>query len=200
MAYIKLNNQMPGIVGLLWTKPLTGKRLSRFANTLLKGPSSLTSGEREMIAAYVSSKNDCNFCCNSHTSAAIHHHDGNEDLLRNVKSNASEAPISPKMKALLHIAGKVQQGGKQATIADFDAARKTGATDDDLHDTVLIAAAFCMFNRYVDGLGTQEPEDKDEYKSMGKRMAEKGYGFPPLMIRKYINWKRNKELSAKKIK
>src|SRR6476646_11022784 len=151
MAHIKLNNQMPGIVGLLWTKPKTGKRLSKFANTLLMGPSSLTSGEREMIAAYVSSKNDCNFCCNSHSSAAAHHLQGNDELISNIKANPAGAPVSPKMKALLHIAGKVQQGGNQATPEDFEAARKAGATDDDLHDTVLVAAAFCMFNRYVDG-------------------------------------------------
>ena len=194
MSYIKLNNSMPGIVGLLWTKPATGKPMAKLAQTLLKGNSTLSSGEREMIAAYVSSKNECNFCCNSHSAAAAHHLGGDDNLICEVKENLPNANVSEKMKALLNIAGKVQQIGKTTTPADFDAARKLGATDDELHETVLIAAAFCMFNRYVDGLGTLEPEDKTEYKDMGKRMAEKGYGVPNFIIRKIVNWSREKKL------
>ena len=198
MAYIKLNNDMPGIVGLLWTKPNTGKALSKLANALLMDKSTLSSGEREMIAARVSYLNNCNFCCNSHSAAASCHL-SNVDLIESAKKDPQTANVSPKMKALLHIAGKVQQSGKLVTTEDCDAARKAGATDEEIHETVLVAAAFCMYNRYVDGLGTLEPEDKDEYKEMGERMSSKGYGFPPFAwLRRYINNKRNKKLAAKK--
>jgi uncharacterized peroxidase-related enzyme len=192
MAYIKLDNDMPGIVSLLWSKPKTGKVLSKLAQTLLKGPSTLSSGEREMIAAYVSSLNCTNFCNHSHSSAAAYYFKGDHDLIQRIKQDPKTANISAKMKSLLAIAGKVRESGQSVTAQDFDAARANGATDDELHETVLISAAFCMYNRYVDGLGTAEPEDKDEYKDMGKRMAEKGYGVPNFLIRKLILWKRSK--------
>ena len=90
------------------------------------------------------------------------------------------APVSDKLKALLAIAGKVQQDGKLVTKADVDAARKQGATDFEIHDTVLIAAAFCMYNRYVDGLGTWQPRNPEMYQQMGKHLAEEGYRAPSI--------------------
>jgi hypothetical protein len=75
----------------------------------------------------------------------------------------------------LGIAGKVQKGGKQVTESDVAAARKEGATDKEIHDTVLIAASFCMFNRYVDGLGTWFPEDAAWYRERGRIVAAGGY-------------------------
>jgi uncharacterized peroxidase-related enzyme len=198
MAYIKLDNEMPGIVALLWSKPKTGKILSKLAHTLLKGPSSLSSGEREMIAAYVSSLNDTCFCNNSHSAAAVYHFKGNEDLINAVKKDPGSAPVSEKMKKLLVIAGKIKESGRAVNSEDFNAARKAGATDDELHETVLIASAFCMYNRYVDGLGTSEPEDKEDYKDMGKRMATIGYKTPPFLIRKLILWKEAKKKEKSK--
>jgi uncharacterized peroxidase-related enzyme len=199
MAYIKLNNDMPGIVGPLWTYPRTAKRLSAFTQELLMGKSALTSGEKELIAAYVSSLNNCDFCCNSHTAAAVCHLDGNEKLVEAVKANPDTAQISPKMNALLKVAAKVQQSGRLVTPEVIADAKKAGVTDDELHDTVLVAAAFCMFNRYVDGLGTLEPEDKEEYKEMGKRLSTQGYTIPPFAwLRNFINRQRNKKLAEKK--
>jgi hypothetical protein len=69
----------------------------------------------------------------------------------------------------------VQESGRNVTSADVEAARKLGATDDMIHDTVLIAATFCMFNRYVDGLGTFAPQQVERYAESGKRLAEEGY-------------------------
>jgi alkylhydroperoxidase/carboxymuconolactone decarboxylase family protein YurZ len=83
--------------------------------------------------------------------------------------------VSPKLKTLLAIAAKVQAGGKQVTAEDVARARAAGATDLEIHDTVLIAAAFCMYNRYVDGLATLTPTDPDVYDRMGQRMAQQGY-------------------------
>lgn len=98
--------------------------------------------------------------------------------MQQVKTDLATAEVSPKLKALLNIAGKVQQDGKLVTAGDVAAARKEGATDLEIHDTVLIAAAFSMYNRYVDGLGTLQPTDPGMYTQMGQQLAELGYRTP----------------------
>jgi uncharacterized peroxidase-related enzyme len=145
------------------------------AEVLLRGPSTLSSGEREMIATFVSTRNDCYFCQTSHRAAAAHHLDGNYKLVDAVRNDYQNAPVSAKLKSLLAIAGKVQQGGKHVTAENVAGARSVGATDLEIHDTVLIAAAFCMYNRYVDGLATIAPTDSQLYDEMGARMAREGY-------------------------
>ena len=152
--------------------------MRELAEVLLRGPNSLTSAEREMIAAFVSSRNDCQFCQLSHSAAAAHHQSGRLDVVDAVMRDYENAPISSKLKALLAIAAKVQQGGLLVTASDVERARSEGATDVEIHDAVLIAAAFCMFNRYVDGLATFTPADPKEYDQMGRRMAHEGY-VPP---------------------
>ena len=149
--------------------------MRELAEVLLRGPNSLTSGEREMIAAFVSSRNDCSFCHASHRAAAAHQLNGNYDLVDAVVKDARSAPVSGKLKALLAIAAKVQEGGKQVERADVERARAEGATDTEIHDAVLIAAAFCMYNRYVDGLATWTPTEPEVYDRMGQRMAQQGY-------------------------
>jgi len=202
MTYIKTNIPQPGIVELLFYKGSTGKALSNLAQTLMHGPSNLSSGERELIAAYVSGLNNCEFCHESHGSCASHHLNDNGKTLEAVKSDFERAPVSEKMKALLKIAGQVQKGGREVTPEFIEEAIRKGASDEDIHDTVLIAAAFCMFNRYVDGLRTNLPTQKSDYLEMGKRMAKNGYKYPPLFLRKFIIWKmqrkdkRNKQGNA----
>lgn len=150
--------------------------MRELAEVLLRGPNTLTSGEREMIAAYVSSENDCYFCHASHRAAAANHLDGDYELVDSVREDPETAPITPKLKALLAIAAKVARSGLEVSTADVERARSEGASDVEIHDTVLIAAAFCMFNRYVDGLATWTPRDEPEmYDVMGKRMATQGY-------------------------
>jgi uncharacterized peroxidase-related enzyme len=175
MAHIQLPDGMPGIVGPLAFRPDTAKPLLELAEILLRGPNSLTSAEREMIAAHVSFRNECDFCQLSHSAAAAAHLNGNYDLVEHAKSNPETAGVSGKLKALLVIAGKVQQGGKQVTTADIARAREHGATDKEVHDTVLIAAAFCMYNRYVDGLATWQPREPEAYREMGEQLAHQGY-------------------------
>jgi uncharacterized peroxidase-related enzyme len=175
MAHIQLPDGMPGIVGPLAFRPDTAKPLLELAEILLRGPNSLTSAEREMIAAHVSFRNECDFCQLSHSAAAAAHLNGNYDLVEHAKSNPETAGVSGKLKALLAIAGKVQQGGKQVTPADVARAREHGATDKEVHDTVLIAAAFCMYNRYVDGLATWQPHEREAYREMGEQLAHQGY-------------------------
>jgi uncharacterized peroxidase-related enzyme len=178
VPHILLPEGLPGITSAFAFRPATAKPMRELAEVLLKGPNTLSSGEREMIATFVSSRNECGFCEASHRAAAAHHLDGNYDLVDAVKRDYQTAPISSKLKALLAIAGKVQQGGKAVTHADVERARADGASDMEIHDTVLIAAAFCMFNRYVDGLATFTPTDPGAYDQMGQRMAREGYVRP----------------------
>jgi uncharacterized peroxidase-related enzyme len=175
MPHIQLPEGLPGITGLLAFRPETAKPMTELAEILLRGPSSLTSAEREMIATFVSSRNDCYFCQTSHRAAAAHHLNGNYVLVDAVRADYLSAPVSDKLKALLTIAGRVQRSGRDVMEQDVAAAREQGATDIEIHDTVLIAAAFCMFNRYVDGLGTWSPTDPGMYDQMGLRMATQGY-------------------------
>jgi uncharacterized peroxidase-related enzyme len=158
--------------------PETTKPLGDLVQVLLAGPHSLTPAEREMIATYVSSENDCFYCQTCHGSTAAQHLGGSDadyDLITQIKQNYEVAPISAKMKTLLAIAGKVQKGGKHVTAEDVSRARERGATDKEIHDTVLIAAAFCMFNRYVDGLATWQPRDPEIYREIGTMTAKLGY-------------------------
>ena len=178
MAHIRLQDGLPGIVGPLAFSPDTAQPLRQLAEVLLRGPNTLTSAEREMIAAHVSYRNECDFCQLSHSAAAAAHLGGNYDLVENVKLTPEAADVSDKLKALLAIAGKVQKGGKQVTSEDVARARQEGATDKEIHDTVLIAAAFCMFNRYVDGLATWQPKERKAYREMGETMAHEGYVRP----------------------
>jgi uncharacterized peroxidase-related enzyme len=196
MTYIKTGVEQPGIVELLLYKGSTGKALSNLAHTLLHGPSNLSAGERELIASYVSNLNNCEFCYCSHSASANVHLKDQGDTVRCLVQDPDTAPVSEKMKALLNIASKVQQSGKAVTQQDIDWAKAKGATDEDLHDTVLIAAAFCMYNRYVDGLDTQLAEE-DDYADMGKRLAKKGYKYPPLFLRKFVIWLLNRKAKNK---
>jgi len=176
MAHIQLPiEELPGISGLFAFRPETAVPLRLLAETLLRGNSVLTSGERELIASYVSHLNDCHFCHTSHGAAAIAHLECDINLIDDIKQGFQTIPISSKLHALLNIAAKVQKGGKQVLAEDIEKAKLEGAVDEEIHDTVLIAAAFCMFNRYVDGLGTWAPKENEAYREMGRRMAFEGY-------------------------
>lgn len=178
MPHINLKQGLPGIRGPMVFSPETTKPLCDLAKVLLTGPHTLTIAEREMIATYVSSQNDCYFCQLAHGSIVAQHLGGTPaqyEFVDAMKRDFESTTLSDKMKALLNIAGKVQQDGKQVTTADVDRARSAGATDKEIHDTVLIAAAFCMFNRYVDGLATWQPRDPEIYREIGQQTAKLGY-------------------------
>jgi len=176
VPHIALPTDLPGISSAMAFRPETAVHLRALAEALLRAPNSLTSAEREAIAAFVSLRNECVFCYMSHRAASAHHTRGDYGFVDTVTRGEGSAHVSPRLKALLAIAGKVQQGGKQVTGEDVARARAEGATDIEIHDTVLIAAAFCMFNRYVDGLATETPATDDAYEEIGQRMAHIGYG------------------------
>ncbi|WP_159472122.1 carboxymuconolactone decarboxylase family protein [Dyadobacter sp. 3J3] len=184
MAYIKIpeEDQLPGIRGLMAFRPETARPLNLLAEALLRETDNdLSRGDRELIATYVSYLNDCLFCQSVHGAAAQCYLEDDGNLISQVKKDFQNAPVSDKMKTLLSIAAGVQKGGKYVIPDQIEAAKNEGASDSEIHDTVLIAAAFCMFNRYVDGLGTWASPDQASYIPRGIRISEEGYaGFDAL--------------------
>ena len=177
MAHIKLEEHLHGVTGLLEFRKEAADPLRELTQFLLRGPNSLTEAEREWIATAVSNKNACVYCTTSHAAAADAYF-GDNDITEKIKNNVETAPISDKMKALLTIALQVQESGKNVTVESVEKAKKQGATDLEIHDTVMIAALFCFYNRYVDGLGTFAPTDPVYYADMAQRLKNKGYGRP----------------------
>jgi uncharacterized peroxidase-related enzyme len=175
MPHISLPEGLPGILGPMAYAPETSKPLNDLAETLLRGPSALSRADRELVAAHVSARNDCMFCHSSHGAVAAYYLDGDEGLVESVKRDPESAEITSKLKALLAIAARVQEGGRCVSPEDIQRARDSDATDREIHDVVLIAAAFCMYNRYVDGLATWAPTDSDAYREVGSGLAQRGY-------------------------
>ena len=178
MAHIDLGvdeAQFPGINGPLAYRPETAKPLEELAEVLLRAPNTLTPGERELIAAYVSGLNECTFCRDSHSAFAAAQLDAGMSLVEQVRADLDTAPVSAKLRALLRIAAAVRDDGRKVTTDMVEAARTEGATDQEIHDTVLIAAAFCMYNRYVDGLATFAPAGPELYAGAAQRIIAHGY-------------------------
>lgn len=176
MPYIDVDEKLPGIRALLAFRPETAAPIGALAEILLRTSDSLSKADRELIATYVSHLNDCFYCNHSHGEIATCYLNGDRSVVEAIRKNYREAPISDKLKSLFQIAAKVQQGGKCVQAEDIENARQQGATDRDIHDTVLIAAAFCMMNRYVDGLNAVTPHDMTSYPLRAKQIVEKGYG------------------------
>ena len=183
MPHIELPADMPGIRGLMAYRPETALPINQLVEVLLQGPSPLTKGEREMIATRVSTQNQCKYCSSIHGAIARAHLGKDAPLVAQVAVDPEGSPISAKLKALLRIADKVRKDGRLVTTDDVEAARAEGATDEEIHDTVLIAAVFCMANRYVDGLATWAPDDPEIYDRAGAFRAEHGYLAPPPPVR-----------------
>lgn len=165
MAHIELDDTLPGIRGLFDFRPETAEPLTALAEILLREANSLTRGERETIATEVSRGNSCTFCANSHGAIATVELGASVDV----------APRSAKLTALLRIALQVRESGSSVSTDAVAAAKAAGASDVEIHDTVLIAAAFCMFNRYVDGLGTWAPAEAGAYVPAAENIVENGY-------------------------
>jgi uncharacterized peroxidase-related enzyme len=174
MPHIPLEAHLPGITGLLEYRKDSAQPIRELTQFLLRGPSTLTEGERELIATVVSNGNNCTFCTTAHTAAA----DlllGETETTQKIKEDITTAPVTPKMKALLAIAALVRESGKSVTPEAIARAKQEGATDIEIHDTVLIAALFCLYNRYVDGLATALPADAGYYNTLADRLVNHGY-------------------------
>jgi len=175
MPYISLNSDEPGIRGLFRFRPETARPLNELVEVLLRGDNTLTRGERELIAAYVSALNECRYCFSSHAAYAAAQLPGGMSLVVQVRADFAAAHLAPNLRALLGIAAAAARGGQCVSGELVAAARQDGATDVEIHDTVLIAAAFCMFNRYVDGLATIAPDDPAVYAARAERIVAHGY-------------------------
>ncbi len=178
MPHIPLAEHLPGITGLLEYSKDSGQPIRELTQILMRGPSSLSEGERELIASVVSNGNQCRFCTAAHTAAAdllI----GDHETAEKVKQNIDTAPVSEKMKALLEIASLTRESGKSVTKPAIDRAKNAGATDIEIHDTVLIAALFCLYNRYVDGMATALPDQESYYDVLAERLVNHGYSRLP---------------------
>lgn len=175
MSHIALPDALPGIRALMAFDPEAAAPLSRLAEVLLRRSEGLSRAERELIATHVSTLNGCTFCATTHAAAARHLFGEGGAVVDAVRADWRSAPVGGKLRALLAVAAQVQRGGRGVDEAGVRAAREEGATDAEIHDTVLIAAAFCMYNRYVDGLAAPAPDDPAEYAAMGAMLATSGY-------------------------
>lgn len=202
MAYIELGRPLPGMAGLLSSYPVTGSALGQLAEAVLTRDDGLSRAERELIGAFVSAGNGCTYCRSVHGAVACAHLEsggpvglGSVVVAQVVDRGMGADPASlddveglaPRLRHLLELADQVRRGGNQVRPATVQAARAAGATDPEIHDAVLVAAMFCLFNRYVDGLGTALPDDTDWYDATAHRLARNGYApspgraFPPAL-------------------
>lgn len=178
MPHIPLESHLPGITGLLEYRKDSAAPIRELTQILLRGESTLTEAERELIASLVSSRNECRFCTAAHTAAA-NILLGETETCGQVIADFEQADLSEKMKALLAIAALVQQNGKMVNPASIERAKNAGASDLEIHDTVLIAALFCLYNKYVDGLATVTPGTELFYQNLGERITTHGYNRLP---------------------
>lgn len=176
---------VPGILAAMRLTPGLGVHLRALADELLVNPfpgATLVRAEREMLATAVSAANDCFYCMDSHGAFATallerDHPAFDVGVIDVIKTGSSDG-LDPKMQALLHIARTVRRDGRQLTAADVDAARDAGAAEADVQLAVLIAAAFSMYNRMVDGLRAKTPPTAEAYRSRAGEIAEHGYSSP----------------------
>jgi uncharacterized peroxidase-related enzyme len=178
MPHIPLESHLPGITGLLEYRKDTAAPIRDLTQILLRGPSTLTEAERELVATVVSHGNQCKFCSAAHA-AAVDLLLGESETCERVKQDISTAPVSDKMKALLTIAAHTGKSGKLVTEGDIKNAKANGATDLEIHDTVLIAALFSLYNRYVDGMATAMPDDNSYFAMLADRLVNHGYSRLP---------------------
>jgi uncharacterized peroxidase-related enzyme len=188
MPNISLPDGYPGIRSLFMYSPQTALPLNHLVQTILhdEATSTLTPGERELIATYTSSLNSCKYCANTHGAIAQYQLGNKPDIVKQVRTDPDHAEISDKLKALLKIAAKVQKDGRTVTTGDIDFAKQNGATEKEIHDTVLITAAFCMYNRYVDGLATWCPDDPAIYDAIGQQRSKEGYMTKPFQVKETV--------------
>lgn len=178
MPHIELESHLPGITGLLEYRKDTGEPIRVLTQILLRGPSTLTEAERELIATVVSHGNQCKFCTAAHA-AAVNMMLGENETSATVRTDIETAPVSKKMKALLTISKLTGQSGKLVTPDHINRAKAAGATDIEIHDTVLIAALFSLYNRYVDGMATAMPDNDSYFTMLAERLINHGYSRLP---------------------
>ena len=173
---------VPGILAAIRLTPGLGVHLRGLADELLVSDfpgTTLQRAEREMLATAVSAANDCFYCMDSHgafATALLERNDAADlvPLVDVVKLGASDG-FGPKMRALLHISRTVRGDPRELSAGDVDAALAAGASDADVQLAVLIAAAFSMYNRMVDGFRAKTPPTAEAYRGRASEIAAHGY-------------------------
>lgn len=173
---------VPGILAAMRLTPSLERHLRGLADALLVEDypgATITRAERELLATAVSAGNDCFYCMDSHgafANAVLERSGvtGLERLIDGIKNGASDG-LDDKMRALLHIARTVRREARDLTAADVATARAAGATDADVQLAVLIAAAFSMYNRMVDGFRAKTPPTADAFRAGAAEIVEHGY-------------------------
>jgi alkylhydroperoxidase family enzyme len=176
MPHIALQSGVTGIRGPIVFRPAMAGPLRQLAGILLHAQHTLSQGEREPISTYVSSLNGCNYRCTVHGYTAGSRLGG--EVVTCPIADPERAPISEKLRVLLLIAARVQGSGRCVAAGDVERARRLEATDLEIHAMVLVAAAFCMYNRYVDGLAAWDPGDEQIYRDVANRVVKVGYTRP----------------------
>jgi len=176
--------EYPGILAAMMISPALAAPLRALADMLLVKPfagSTLNRADREMIATAVSAGNDCFYCMDTHgafATALLQEHglSGSTAEARTeaLKSGRVSA-LSEKLQALIGVAMVVREHGRKLRSVDVESARDAGATDEDVQLAVLIASAFCMYNRMVDGLRARTPADVSAHYARAKQIAQFGY-------------------------
>jgi uncharacterized peroxidase-related enzyme len=175
----------PGITAAIRLTPGLGIHLRGLADELLVHDfpgATLSRAEREMIAAATSAANDCFFCMDSHAAhaTALLERGGATEfvpVLDEIKLGSFER-LDDKMRALIEIAGKVRREARDLTAADVAVAQAAGATDADVQLAVLIAAAFSMYNKMVEGFRAKTPPNVEVYRGRAAEIADHGYSVP----------------------
>lgn len=177
---------VPGIGVAMRLTPGLGRHLRGLADEVLVNDypgATISRHEREMIATAVSAANDCFFCMDSHAAHARAVMELTGDLeqapVLDVITTGSSDGLDPKMQALLHIARTVRRAPLELTADDVAAATSAGASDGDVQLAILIAAAFSMYNRLVDGFRAKTPPVVGVYAERARQIAEHGYSAPP---------------------
>jgi uncharacterized peroxidase-related enzyme len=175
----------PGILAAIRLTPGLGVHLRGLADELLVHDfpgATISRGEREMLATAVSAANDCFYCMDSHGAfaSAVLERQGSVELVPVIDDikQGSSAGVDEKMGALLHISRTVRRDPLDLTAADVAAAHAAGASDGDVQLAVLIAAAFSMYNRMVDGFRAKTPPTAEAYRPRAAEIAEHGYSSP----------------------
>lgn len=139
----------------------------------MRGPAPISGGLRELIAAYTSWMNECEFCWKSHAAVAAEML-GSEDLVHSVLRDLESSPLSEAEKALLRFAGKMTHTLPQMSEGDIEELRRLGWDDEAIYFTIMVVALFNFYNRWVTTSGVHAVSEEN-HRTHGKRLAVSGY-------------------------
>lgn len=162
-------------------EPRIWKHFTEFSRELMRGPSPLSPGERELIAGFVSGLNACEFCHGAHTAAAVAF-GFPEDLMPVLLNDIDSAPMDERLKPILKYAKKLTLTPAKMIQADADAVFAAGWDELALHHAVAVVARYNLVNRLIHGHGIEA--NPDTFRSRGAHIAGKNHS----------DWKENESI------